>query len=239
MNDFFQKLYTKGSMDFYKIVATKLKQEKKMFIVTANPEAFILGENDKNYKELLLSKDTTMVPDGIGIVKAAKKLGYNVKERITGIDLATELLSIANKNKYRLALLGAKCEVIETLVKKISNDYSKIDIVAYENGYIDNKDKFFEKISSLQPDIVLVALGMPKQEELIYKHLSQFKKGIFVGVGGSFDVLSGMKKRAPEFFIKTNTEWLYRITKEPKRLKRFYQNNIKFLFKVKKLKKKR
>ena len=73
--------------------------------------------------------------------------------------------------------------------------------------------------------------------KLIYKHLNEFDKGIFVGVGGSFDVLSGTKKRAPEFFIQHNLEWLYRITKEPSRLKRFYNNNIKFLFNVNKEKK--
>lgn len=83
------------------------------------------------------------------------------------------------------------------------------------------------------PDIMLVALGIPAQEKLIYKHLNKFKKGIFVGVGGSFDVLSGTKARAPEFFINHNLEWLYRILKEPSRIKRFYNSNVKFIFKVK------
>ena len=81
----------------------------------------------------------------------------------------------------------------------------------------------------------MVALGVPSQEKLIYKHLDEFKKGIFIGVGGSFDVLSGTKKRAPKLFIKTNTEWLYRIICEPKRLKRFWNNNVKFIIKVKNL----
>jgi len=92
----------------------------------------------------------------------------------------------------------------------------------------------FEEIASLKPDVCLVALGIPVQEKLIYKHLDKFEKGIFVGVGGSFDVISGTKKRAPEFFIKCNLEWLYRIAKEPKRLKRFYNSNVKFIFAVKK-----
>ena len=74
------------------------------------------------------------------------------------------------------------------------------------------------------------------QEELIYKHLNKFNKGIFVGVGGSFDVISGCKKRAPKIFIKMNLEWLYRIIKEPSRFKRFYNNNIKFIFNIKKYK---
>ena len=104
------------------------------------------------------------------------------------------------------------------------------------NGYSKTKDQDFDNIVKLEPDVVLVALGMGTQEKLIYKHLSKFKKGIFVGVGGSFDVLSGTKKRAPKIFQKLNLEWLYRILKEPSRLKRFWNNNVKFLFKIKKYK---
>lgn len=95
-----------------------------------------------------------------------------------------------------------------------------------------------EEIKKLKPDVTLLALGIPKQELLIYNNLKDFEKGIFIGVGGSFDVLSGMKKRAPKIFIKLKLEWLYRITREPKRLKRFYKSNIKYLKKLNELKKK-
>ena len=81
---------------------------------------------------------------------------------------------------------------------------------------------------------VLVALGAPAQERLIARHLEEFGKGVFIGVGGSFDVLSGSKRRAPAVFVRTNTEWLYRILREPSRLGRFYRNNVKFLGEVKK-----
>ena len=86
-----------------------------------------------------------------------------------------------------------------------------------------------------EPDIVLVALGMPLQEELIYKYFDKFKKGIFIGVGGTFDVLSGSKKRAPKILIKLNLEWFYRIIKEPKRIKKFWNNNVKFMWYIKNL----
>ena len=84
----------------------------------------------------------------------------------------------------------------------------------------------------MKPDICLIAMGIPMQEKLINKYFKNAKKGIYIGVGGSFDVLSGIKKRAPKLFIKLNLEWLYRIIKEPRRLKRFWNNNIKFLFKI-------
>ncbi len=238
MIEYFEKLYTKSANDFYKDVEQNLKNERKMFIITANPETFTYGSNDKIIDEMLLNKKTTLIPDGIGIVKASNMLNYRVKERITGIDLSEHLLKICSENKYKVALLGAKEEVLKSLKEKIKKEYPGIKLIKTANGYIKNKDEFFEKLSNTEVDVCLVALGIPDQELLIYKHLDKFKKGIFVGVGGSFDVMSGTKKRAPKIFQKLNLEWLYRIIKEPKRLKRFYNNNVKFMFKIRKLKRK-
>ena len=115
--------------------------------------------------------------------------------------------------------------------------YPKIKLLGSENGYVKDRQKSFDKIVELKPDVVLVALGIPHQELLIYRNLSKIEKGIFIGVGGSFDVLSGCKKRAPKIFIKLHLEWLYRITVEPKRLKRFFKSNIRYLSKIRKEKK--
>ena len=93
-------------------------------------------------------------------------------------------------------------EIIKQLVNIVNSKYPNANICGYENGYVENKQAAFEKIATLTPDVVLVALGIPAQEKLIYKHLDEFDKGIFVGVGGSFDVISGHKKRAPKIFIK-------------------------------------
>ena len=92
--------------------------------------------------------------------------------------------------------------------------------------------KTFDYIKTLKPDIILVALGIPCQELLIYSNYKDFEHGIFMGVGGSFDVLSGTKKRAPKFLVKAHLEWLYRIIKEPNRLGRFFNSNIKYVFKI-------
>ena len=122
------------------------------------------------------------------------------------------------------------------MVDKIRNDYPDLTLKGAVNGFGQNKDEEFDKIKEAKPDIILVALGIPAQEKLIYKHLKDFDKGIFIGVGGSFDVISGTKKRAPKVFQKFGIEWLYRLIKEPKRIKRFYNSNVKFIFKVKKMK---
>jgi N-acetylglucosaminyldiphosphoundecaprenol N-acetyl-beta-D-mannosaminyltransferase len=234
MRKLFDKLYKKSAQSFYEILSDNLKNNKKTFVITANPETFMISEKNEDVRKMLLDKETVMVPDGIGVLKAGKKIGYNIEERITGIDIANELLKFGNEQKKSIYLFGSKQEVIDSMKIVIKEQYPNLKLVGTSNGYVTDKDKVFEKIAKAKPDIVLVALGIPLQEMLIYKHLNRFKKGIFVGVGGSFDVMSGMKKRAPKIFIKLNLEWLYRIMKEPKRLKRFYDSNVKFLFRIKK-----
>jgi len=217
----YKTLYKNSKNECYKLIEQKLKNKEKTFIITANPETYMLSEKDSIMKRIIENNNNLIVPDGISIVKTAKFLGYNISERITGVDLAEHLLEIANKNKYKVYLFGGKEEVIEKLASIIEKKYPKIKIVGASNGYIKDKDSVMEYIKTTKPDIVMLALGIPLQEKLIYKHINDFKKGIFIGVGGSFDVLSGTKKRAPKIFIKLNLEWLYRILTEPKRIKRF------------------
>lgn len=236
MKKLFEKMYKKEEKEFNKIIHNNLVKNKKMFIVTANPETMMKSETDTELNKLLNDKNTILVPDGIGVVKASKTLGYDINERITGIDIANTLLDYGNELKKSIYLFGSKQEVIDSMKEVLKEKYPNLKLVGSSNGYVQDKEKVFEEMSELKPDIVLVALGIPVQEKLIYKHLSLFDKGIFVGVGGSFDVISGHKKRAPKLFIKLNLEWLYRIICEPKRLKRFYDSNIKFMFKVKKMK---
>lgn len=236
MLSLFPKIYLQGKNEYIEHLNQKLLNEEKTFVVTANPEAFMIAEKDSNYMNLLLDKSTEIIPDGVGLVKACQMLGYNSKERIPGIEVAEELLKTANKYKKKIYLFGSKEEVINSMLKMIKQQYPDIVISGAQNGYVSDKNDVFNKISKVKPDIVLVALGMPLQETLIYNNLNKFDKGIFIGVGGSFDVMSGSKKRAPKIFIKTNTEWLYRICCEPKRIKRFWNNNVKFLLEIKKYK---
>lgn len=237
MNQLFEKLYQNSFQEFVLLLEKNLKEEKKTFIVTANPETFMIAEKNKEFLTLVLDDNTTVIPDGIGIVKAAQMLDYPVKERITGVDIASELLRLGNENKKTIFLLGATEDVKEKMVEKIKREYPNLTLKGAFNGYGKNKDEEFQKIKRENPDIILVALGIPAQETLIYKHIKEFKKGIFVGVGGSLDVLSGSKKRAPKIFQKLGLEWLYRLLKEPSRIKRFYNSNVKFIFKIRKMKK--
>lgn len=229
---YFDKIYKKNKTEFYNELEEKLTNDKKQFIITANPETIMYSEKNDELRNAVMDKDTLVVADGIGIVKGAKKLNYNINQTIPGIDIAVKLMELGSTYNKKIFLFGAKKEIIEKMKEVIKNKYNNLEIIGAVDGYVENKDKIFEDIKKCEPDIILVALGIPQQECLIYKHLNEFNKGIFVGVGGSFDVISGDKKRAPKIFIKLKLEWLYRILKEPKRLKRFFNSNIRYLLKI-------
>lgn len=237
----YNNLYKKTKKECYSLIEKKLMNKEKTFIITANPETYMISNKDSELKEIISNSDNIVVPDGIAVVKTANYLGYNIKERITGIELSQYLLEVANKNKYKVYLFGSTDEVITRLKKLIEKEYANIKLVGATNGYVEDKDSVMNNIKELSPDILMVALGIPLQEKIINKHIKDFKKGVFIGVGGSFDVISGIKKRAPRIFIKFNLEWLYRILKEPKRIIKFIKYNITFVLiilkeKTKKLK---
>lgn len=234
MKEYIEKVYRKTKKEYFEYIEQRLINEEKIFVVTANPEILMLGEKDKNFDKILKDEQTQIIADGIGVVKGAKMFGIELPERITGVELSEQLLKYCDKYNKGIYLFGAKQEVIEQMEKIIKEKYPNCNILGAQNGYVQNKQEVFEQISKTNPDVVLVALGTPTQEKIIYENLNKFRKGIFVGVGGSFDVISGMKKRAPKIFIKLNLEWLYRIAFSPKRWKRFYNGNIKYIFKLKK-----
>ena len=234
MRKYFEKILNESQEVFLNRIKQALLEEKKMFIITANPETLMIAEKDEEFKKIVLSDDATVVADGIGIIKGAKMLDIPLENRILGVDLVNKLLDYCNEFEKSIYLFGAKEEVIQKMKEIIEKKYVKAKLVGANNGYVENKQEIFEDIKQKKPDVILVALGIPNQEKLIAKNYLDFEKGIFIGVGGSFDVISGVKKRAPKFFIKFNLEWLYRITTEPKRLKRFFQSNIKYIFKIRK-----
>lgn len=231
MKDILKKIYNEEENIFYSILEDLLTTNKKKFIITVNPEIIIKSYKNIEIKEMLLNDNNILVPDGISIIKKAKQYNINIKERITGVDISSKALEICNKNKKSIYLFGSKKEVLDKLIININQKYPNINIVGFSDGYVEDKDKIMQEIIFLSPDLILIALGVPNQELLINKYIEKAKKGVFIGVGGTFDVLSGCKKRAPKLFIKLNLEWLYRIICEPTRLKRFIQNNIVFMFK--------
>lgn len=229
MNKIFSNLLNMRSEDFYKLCRENIAAQKKMFVITANPEIFVKSLSEPEIAEILDSPESSVVADGIAIVQGAKFLGMPISDRITGIDLTTNLLDALHQAKGKLYLLGAAPDVMEKLVQRLKAEYSGIELVGFHDGYSFDEATVGTEILASQPDLCLVALGVPRQEQFIHKIYPLAQKGIFIGVGGTFDVLSGTKKRAPKLFIKLRLEWLYRITKEPWRLKRFVENNLRFV----------
>lgn len=238
MISYIKKTFSGSAEEFHALVSRVLEESGKLFVVTANPETFMKAETDAAFDRVLSDPQTVIVPDGIGVIKGMNGVGMETHGRVTGVELAEHLLREASRLNKRVWLYGARPEVSDALAGVIARDYPGAVIAGRLDGYGHDSDAVFEQIAADEPDIVLVALGIPVQENLIHRHLDKFKKGVFVGVGGSFDVLSGMKKRAPALFVKLNLEWLYRIVSEPKRIGRFYQSNVKFFSVLRKEKKK-
>lgn len=227
MKNYLNNLFKGDFGVLQKRLVNSLDDTKKEFIITANPEIMMCDKI--GISSMLLNEENIIVADGIAVLK--KSIKYKIRDvyKITGIDIAYFLLQLANERGYKILLIGASKEVNEKLVKVINTEYCNVEIIGSCDGY-GNCYKNMKKYLKKEPDIILVATGVPAQELLINEFYDRVSKGIFIGVGGSFDVISGSKKRAHKFFLKTNTEWLYRICKEPVRFKRFYCNNIKFLF---------
>ncbi|WP_119327069.1 WecB/TagA/CpsF family glycosyltransferase [Companilactobacillus musae] len=203
---------------FHKYLDDDLDLKANKFIVTPNPEIVLSARKDSNFSKIVNNADY-VIPDGIGIIKGAKSLGTPIHERITGFDTLQYLISAANRKQLKVYLLGAKPEVIQASAEKIKNDYPQVDLVGFHDGYFKDESEIVTEISEKKPNIVLVALGSPKQEVFINKYRNS-ADAIWIGVGGSFDVFSGTKKRAPKIVQKLNLEWLYRLVKEPTRIGR-------------------
>ncbi|AKG73444.1 WecB/TagA/CpsF family glycosyltransferase [Salinicoccus halodurans] len=202
------------------IVYPDLANGNKCFIVTANPEIVIETRDHPEFKKVVQSADYVLA-DGVGVVNAAMLLGQPLPERVSGIDVMYHMLDHAAKQGYSVFFLGASEDSNKKAVENAEKIFPGLKIAGRHDGYFDPADESIARmVVDSNPDIVLVALGMQRQEGWIADNIDKFDKGVFMGVGGSFDVLSGKAQRAPKIWIKLQLEWLYRLIKEPKRIKR-------------------
>ncbi|WP_294371292.1 WecB/TagA/CpsF family glycosyltransferase [uncultured Clostridium sp.] len=212
----------------------------KVNIISGNPEILFNGMNDKVLKKSFNDEEALIIPDGVGTVIASKLLGNPVQEKIAGIDVVKEVIIKADKEKKSVYFIGAKEEVVEKCVENVQKDYPNLKIAGYHNGYFDmnNCDEIIKNIQDSKPWAIFVAMGSPRQEIFIDKIRDIEDIKIFMGVGGVFDIFAGNLKRAPKWMISLGLEWLYRVVKEPFRIKRLI-SIPKFLLLVLKNKKTR
>lgn len=208
-------------------------------IVTANPEIIMLAKENPSYEKFLLNSNH-VVADGIGVVIGANMLGKPLKERVPGYELVHGFLEQAIAEVDTFYFYGGKPGVAQAAATKAQELYPQAKIIGISDGYGGDGDdqQVAQKIASLQPSYIFVALGAPKQEAWISEHAHLFHHSVMMGVGGSFDVLSGQVNRAPKIFIKLNLEWLHRLITQPTRAKRMLKIP-QFLLAVRKEKKQR
>ncbi|MEA3493399.1 MAG: WecB/TagA/CpsF family glycosyltransferase [Candidatus Margulisiibacteriota bacterium] len=189
---------------------------KPHLIVTPNPEIIVASQKYPELKEIINSADLR-VPDGISMVVVSRMLKNPLKERVSGIDL---MLQICKETNFKIYLLGGEPGVAVEAAGKLTKKCPGLNVVGNTDGYFIDDQKVIKGIRDTKPDILFVGLGAGRQERWIKKHLQGLNVPVCMVIGGSLDVISGRKKRAPKWTRKLYIEWLYRLVSEPKRWKR-------------------
>ncbi len=226
------------TMDEAVLTANKFMDSgKPHLIATANAEMIMRATQDKELKEILNSADL-VVPDGAGTVWASNYLGVEMPERVAGYDLVQMIFRDAPARKRRIFFFGSAPGIAEKAKAKAESVFPGIQIVGTRNGFFTPEDdeSIVSQIKEAKPDLLLAALGVPKQEKWLKAHMNEIGCPLCIGVGGTFDVMAGVVKRAPLWMQKAKLEWLFRGMLQPKRIGRLMALP-RFVFAVKSYKK--
>lgn len=196
----------------------EIQAGKRLRVITANPEIVMLQRKNPEVAQIIQEADY-ITPDGVGILIAGKILQRPIRERITGVELTTALLKYANECGWRVYLLGATPDVMKLVDERIREQYPRIQLRTHHGYFTESEEAdIIAEVNEHCPHILLVGLGAPRQELWLSRHNLNYN--LAMGVGGTFDVLSGKVKRAPLLWQKLGVEWLYRLLHEPRRAKR-------------------
>ena len=196
-----------------------IDEHRAAYMATPNPEIVMAAWENGELMDALTDADL-VIPDGIGVVKAAKILGTPLRERLPGIEIGEAILKYLAESGKSAFLLGAKPGVAELAAEQIKKKYPGINICGTNDGYFKEDAPVVAKINAARPDFLMVCLGAPKQEIWMSRNAPMLDVGLMAGLGGSLDVFAGTVERAPKVWQDLNLEWLYRCIKEPWRFKR-------------------
>lgn len=198
------------------------------FAIAINAEKVVTCNSDRNVQETI-ERATLRYPDGAGVVVAMRLKGVR-STRVAGADLWLEILRQAHGQKLSVAVIGAKPEVLTATQRRLETDFPHVTVLVARNGYDGTRDldALTHELATQKPDLVFVALGSPKQELLIERFRAAHPRGFYMGLGGSFDIYAGVKKRAPLWMQRRGLEWLFRFLSEPSRAPR-ETKRLKFL----------
>ena len=191
--------------------------------VVVNVAKLVYAQKDNELKEIINSCPLVSV-DGAGIILGAKLLGINIPERVTGIDLMYKLIEYSALKGYRVYFFGAEERIVSKVVEIYRKKYPELIVAGYRNGYYSDEEEenIVLDIKNSKADIFFVAMGSPKKEIFLNKYSEMMEVPFTMGVGGSFDVVAGKVKRAPKWMQAINSEWVFRLIQEPKRMWRRY-----------------
>lgn len=205
--------------EILKYIDIDIINNKKSFVVAINPEKVMKARKNESLKNII-NNANYQIADGIGIVYASKLRNGKINKRITGIDLMDKICSLASNKNYSIFLYGSHNDTLIETERALREKYKSLNIVGKISGYGNVDNKIIKVINKKNPDILFVALGSPKQEYFINNNMEKLNCKIFMGVGGSFDVISGNIKRAPVWMQNKGLEWLFRLIQNPKRIVR-------------------
>ncbi|MBH0060461.1 WecB/TagA/CpsF family glycosyltransferase [Pseudoalteromonas sp. NZS71] len=211
-------------------IESRIEQKQFLQHVVVNVAKIVNMQKDLVLADSVKACDLINI-DGMGVVFGARFLGHNVPERVAGVDLFHELLAMSANRDFPVFLLGATEEVVTKTVDKVTALNPNLTIAGYNDGYFwDDEEAVVTKIRESGAKLLFVAITSPKKENFINKWQNKLGVDFVMGVGGTFDVVAGKVKRAPQWMQKAGLEWLYRVIQEPGRMwKRYLKTNTKYL----------
>lgn len=216
------------------ITENLIKESNKTckMIFAPNVEFIMYAQKDKEFAAILKQSELS-TPDSIGIMIGAKLQKKSFKERIPGQSYFRKIIELSNEKGYSIYMLGGKPGIAEVAKENLEKLFPNVNIVGTHHGYFsENEEKeVIKEINTLQPNVLFVALGAPRQEKWIYEHRNELKVDVAAGQGGTYDYEAGRIKRAPVFIQKMGIEWFWRLCREPSRIKRQLVLPV-YLFKV-------
>lgn len=200
-------------------VQNTIELKQRIRLVAINPEKIMKCRSDAQLRALINDFEVK-IADGIGVLLGSQLHGGKIRHRVTGVDTMMRLCALANERAYRVFLYGASPDSLAKAKAKLQQQFPQLSIVGSMDGYVKDTQAIVSSIADSQAQIVFVALGSPKQEIWITQHVEQLPVNVWMGVGGSFDVLSETTRRAPVWSQKLGLEWLVRLVQQPQRLGR-------------------
>jgi N-acetylglucosaminyldiphosphoundecaprenol N-acetyl-beta-D-mannosaminyltransferase len=200
-----------------------VQERSPHMVVTSDTPSIVRAQDDAEYQEIVRGADM-VTADGRGVVWMARVLGLPVRERVSGVDLVERICERAEQKGYSVYLLGALPGVADEVAQRLRTRCPGLRVAGADHGYFtpEEEPKVVQRIAEAKPDILFVALGAPRQEKWIRRHMDDLRVPVALGVGGAFDVLAGRVRRAPKWMQRAGLEWLYRVAQQPRRLLRVW-----------------